>query len=176
MQKTEHLKNVFDRKVKALTLRPSIGTGTAVTKVRIRDGLTCDIEEGSWKLVADFSQRLGGEDEGPNPGVYGRAALGSCLSISYLLWAAKLGVPISNLEVEIQADYNARGAWGVDDRVTPGYSQVRYIVTIESDAPEVEVQYMMDVADAHCPYLVVFSQAQDVRREVNILIPAPTQS
>src|SRR3972149_4185870 len=76
-EKIEHLKTALERNIKAIELRPSIGRGTAVTKVRIRDGCTAEIEDGGWKLIADESGKDGGNGEGPDPGVYGRAALGS---------------------------------------------------------------------------------------------------
>jgi hypothetical protein len=75
--------------------------GTAVTRVRLVDGLACEIEEGAWKLVADMSPKSGGEGKGPNPGILGRGALGSCLAIGYAMWAARLGVPLTSLEVEV---------------------------------------------------------------------------
>ena len=34
----------------------------------------------------------------------GRGALGSCLAMGYMMWAAKLGVPIAGLEVEVQGE------------------------------------------------------------------------
>ncbi|NIV03707.1 MAG: OsmC family peroxiredoxin, partial [Calditrichae bacterium] len=55
----------------------------------------------------------GGNNQGPNPGIFGRAALGSCLAIGYMRWAAKLGVPISKIDIEVQTDYDARGEYGV---------------------------------------------------------------
>ena len=103
----------------------------------------------------------------PDPGVYGRTALGSCLAIGYQFWAAKLGVVFSRLEVDVQADYDSGGYHGVTD-VPPGYSQVRYIVSVDSDAPEADVLNVLDQADAHSPYRDVFTRALDVRREVRV--------
>ncbi len=71
----QRMKEAVDRNVKAITLRPSVGQGTAVTKVRIRDACTAEIEDGGWKLVADESVKDGGNGEGPDPGVFGRVAL-----------------------------------------------------------------------------------------------------
>jgi len=119
------IKRAFERNVKAITLRPSVGQGTAITKVRVRNGLTCDIEDGGWKLVADEDKSWAGHAEGPDPGVLGRASLGSCLAIGYALSAAKLGVPVTGIEVEVQADYDARGLLGIDDSIAPGWSAVR---------------------------------------------------
>jgi uncharacterized OsmC-like protein len=163
----ERLKTVFERAVKALTLRPSLGRNTGVTRARIREGLTCDVESGPWRLVADMPKTAGGSEAGPTPGVYGRAALGSCLAIGYMMYAAKLGVPIRSLEVEIQADFDDGALYGVRDS-PPGYLEVRYVVTVESSAPEADVLRVLDEGDAHSPYLDVFSRGQKCRRIVRV--------
>jgi uncharacterized OsmC-like protein len=170
MERIEQIKTVFERNAKAMAVRPAIGRGTATTKVRLRDGLTCEVEDGRWKLTVDMSAKSGGDGRAPDPGVYGRTALGSCLAISYQLWAAKLGVVFSRLEVDVQADYDSCGYHGVAD-VPAGYSQVRYIVSVDSEAPEVDVLNVLDQADAHSPYLDVFTRALDVRREVRVAQP-----
>jgi uncharacterized OsmC-like protein len=144
-----HIASALERNVKAVTLRPSVGQGTAVTRVRLRDGLACDIEEGPWKLTAGMTEKYGGSNEAPNPGVYGRAALGSCLVIGYAMWAARLGVPLESLEIEVQADYDVRGELGADDAVRPGYSQIRYTVTVSSPASAEEIDRWLDTADRY---------------------------
>src|SRR5258708_9288478 len=166
MERIEQIKSTFERNAKAMAMRPSLGRGTAKTKVTLRDGLTCDVEDGPWKLTVDMSAKSGGEGRGPDPGVYGRTALGSCLAIGYMFWASKLGVAFSRLDIEVQADYDSGGYHGVADG-PPGYSQVRYVVSVESDAPEAEVLNVLDQADAHSPYRDVFTRALDVRREVH---------
>lgn len=163
----ERIRNVFERNRKALSLKPAIGQGTAATRVCVKQGLTCEVEEGPWKLTVDMSSKHGGSSSGPNPGVLGRAALGSCLAMSYARWAAVLGVEITGLEVEIQADYDARGEYGVGD-VLAGYGEVRYVVRIESDAPEMEIARVLDAGEEHTPYLDVFRHPQRVRRIVQI--------
>jgi uncharacterized OsmC-like protein len=144
-----HIAAVLERNIKAVTLRPSVGQGTATTKVTLRDGLACDIQEGPWRLVAGMTEKYGGSNDGPNPGVYGRAALGSCLAIGYAMWAARLGVPIESLEIEVQADYDVRGELGANDSVRPGYSEVRYIVTVASPAPSDAITQWLDTADRY---------------------------
>lgn len=166
--RTERIKTKFERNVRALELRPGVGRGTAVTTVRLAGGLACEIEEGPWRFASDMSNKTGGDNSAPNPGIIGRAALGTCLATSYALWAACMGVSFDRLEVEVQADYDTRGMYGVDD-VPPGYIQIRYVVTVESDASESEIMRVLDHSDACCDYLAVFRDPQDVRREVRIL-------
>ena len=152
-----------------MSMRPSLGQGTAVTKVTLRDGLTCDVEDGAWKLTVDMSAKSGGDGRGPDPGVFGRTALGSCLAICYTLWAARHGLPFTKLDVEVQADYDSGGYHGVAADVPPGYHQMRYIVTIESDAPQADIIRLLDEADAHSPYRDNFARAIDLRREVRVV-------
>ena len=168
MASTTVIKEKFERNAKVVKLRPERGRYTSVTKVRLRDGLTCDIEDGSWKLVADMGRGSGGEEAGPTPGAYGRAALGSCLAIATAQWAAVMDVPIDGVEIEVQSDADAAGAYGVAD-VPPGYTQARCIVTVRSSAPEHEVMKVLDVATERCLIWDVFARAVDVRREVRIV-------
>ena len=168
MPKLDRIREAFARNRKAVTLRPSIGQGTAVTRVRMGEGLTCSVKDGRWELTTAMSEKSAGSGEAPDPGVFGRAALGACLATGITMWAARAGVPIDALEVEVQADYDVRGEYGIDD-VEPAYSQVRYEVTIRSDAPEADVLSVLDRAEAVSPYLRLFRNPQDVRREVRVL-------
>ena len=86
------------------------------------------------------------------------------------MYAAKEGVPIASIEVEIEADYDDGAFFGVAD-VPPGYLDVRYSVTVYSDAPEAEVHRVLDEADTHSAYLDVFGRAQRLTRTARVLPP-----
>ena len=172
MSQTEKIKSAVDRSTKALSLKPSLGIGTGTSKTRIKNGLLCEIQEGKWTLSVDLPESSGGTALAPTPGVLGRAALGSCLAITYMIKAAQMNVEVSSLEVEVQADYNHGGLFGTAD-VPPCYSEVRYKVTIESDAAEEDIMKMLDDADQHSPYLYIFAGAQTCKREVEIVSPKP---
>jgi uncharacterized OsmC-like protein len=173
MNDAEVIKTAIERNVKAVSLRPSVGQGTAVTRARLTPGLSCEIEEGPWRFTVGMSAKYGGTNAGPNPGVYGRAALGSCLVLGYAMWAARLGVPIDALDVEVRADYDVRGELGAAADVPPGYLAVRYLVRVESPAPEADVQRMLDLADRHSSWLDDYTRAIPVQREVRITAGRP---
>ncbi len=170
MDQQERIRTSFERNARALALRPAVGRGTAITRVTVRDGLTCDVEDGPWRLTADMGEKAGGNNQGPNPGVLGRAALGTCLAVSYILWASRFNVPIARLEVEVQTDYDSRGYHGVDD-VPPGYEAIRYLVTVESEASETEVLRALDMADRNSDFLALYRNPQEVTRDVRVLAP-----
>lgn len=168
MDGTEGVREALERSVKAVTLRPAVARGTGVTKVRLGPGLECEAVDGQWRLTVGMTETYGGSNAGPTPGVYGRTALGSCLAMGYAMWAARLGVPLDALEVEIHADYDARGELGVADDVRPGYSEIRYVVRVESPAPEAEVLRMLDTAERYSSYRDDFANTVPLRREVHI--------
>lgn len=173
MAEAKELKNIQERNVKALKLRPAIGQGTATTTVRVRDGLTCDIEDGRWRLVADEMPGDGGAGEGPDPGVLVRAGLGSCLAMGYVQWAARLEIPIDSVEVTVEADYDARGMFGVDESVPAGWTGVRYTATISSPAPPERVRELVETADRYSPILDDVRRALPVKSELRIQSGAP---
>jgi uncharacterized OsmC-like protein len=134
------------------------------------NGLTCEMIEGNWKFSADMPEAIGGNNSAPTPGVYGRAALGSCLAIGYIMKAAQLDIPVKNLEVEVQADFDDGALIGTANKnVPPGYLEVRYTITIESDAEEEKIMQIINEGDKHSPYLDVFSRAQKCVRNINIV-------
>jgi uncharacterized OsmC-like protein len=168
MTSTARIKRTFERNKRALTLKPSMGRGTAKTKAKMVDGLHFEVEDGAWKMEVDMSEKSGGTGLAPDPGVYGRSALASCLGINYALHAAVEGLKISSLEIEVQADYDSNGNYGTLDQ-PPGYRQVRYVVAIEADASESEILQFVEEADKHCPYLDIFARPIDVQREVRVV-------
>ena len=163
----QRIRSALQRSVQVVEHRPAKAIGTAVTRVRVREGMTCEVRDGDWDLVIDLPVRWGGADEGPNPGVVGRGALGACLSMAYLRWAADAGLPIDSLEVEIQADYDARGELGLAD-VTPAYTEVCYTVDVRSPAPPEELRRAFERAEERCPWLKVFADPMPMRRELRL--------
>jgi len=165
------LQSIVERAAAAVTLRPAIGQGTDTTAVRLRTGTTCDVEEGPWQIVADLDPELGGSHNHPGPGFLLRAALGTCFAQTAALWAAKLGVPIDHLNVEVEAHHDARGLLGVDG-AAPRFTGLRYRITAESTAPEEDVQRVLDAARAHSPVHDSLGHALTIERDVQIVAPA----
>lgn len=169
MIETQNIKAAIERSQKALTLKPDLGKGTGVSKVRITNGLACEIQEGNWKMNAGMPAGVGGDGSAPTPGVYGRAALGACLAIGYMMKAAELEIPINNLEVQVEADFDDGALLGTADRnIPPGYLEIRYTINIESNAAEEIIMQLLDDGDARSPYLDIFTRAQKCIRKVNI--------
>jgi uncharacterized OsmC-like protein len=173
MPTTRDLKTAFDRNAKALQLRPGMATSTARTTVSLRgDGTTCEIEDGPWKLVADLERGMGGDGAAPDPGVFGRGALGACMVLGYEMWAAHLGVRIEGARVTIESDFDSRGMYAVDESVSPGWQAVRCIIEITSpDDPE-RVAEVVEKANRYSPLMADITRPVSLTCDVRISAPA----
>jgi len=157
------IKQIFERNVELLTHKPARGFLTFATTARLVDGLRCEIEDGAWRLAADMPANIGGNNTAPSPGVLGRGALASCLVIGLSRWAARLGVPLDALEVEVEADLDARGELGMSAEIRPGYGEVRYTISLRSPAPRELVKDLIATATSYSPYLDIFGHAVVLR-------------
>ena len=153
MEDQAPIRSALERNVKVVGARPSVGQGVAVSRASLGPGLSCEVTEGPWRFSVGMTEKYGGVNNGPNPGVYGRGALASCLAIGYSMWAARLGVPLTSLSVEVHASYDVRGELGVDDTVRPGYGEMRCVISIESDAPEADIRRLAETAERHSSWL-----------------------
>jgi uncharacterized OsmC-like protein len=88
--------------------------------------------------------------------------------MSYVMWAAQLDVPLHEIAVEVQADTDLRGMYGVDD-IPAGYSAVRYVVSVRSPASQEAILRVLDTAEDHSPYVDVFRRPQVLQRQLHIV-------
>ena len=161
------IREISERNARMLALKPDRGHLTALTRARIVGGTRCEIEDGPWKLAADMPVKAGGDDTAPTPGTLGRGALASCIAIGISLWAARLEIPLEGVEVEVEADFDARGELGVGE-VRAGYQEVRYRVAIDSPAPDERLVALLDTVERHSPYVDVFARPQSLRRSLRL--------
>lgn len=171
----ERIKSAFERNGRAMELRPAVGQKTAITKVRLVDGLHVEAKEGRWKLSCDASEKSGGTAAGPDPGFVVRAALGNCFAMGYVTWAAHSGIPVESVEVEIHADFDARGQHGVEG-IPAGYGEIRYHVRIESPAPEADVRRVVEQADNASMVADVYRRAHTLVRLLTVAKPGESRS
>lgn len=165
MSSAQRIRDAFDRMQHVFAKRPAVARATATMRACIIDGLRCEAREGDWLFALDLPVDAGGTNAGATPGVHGRAALASCLAMSYSIEFARAGIEARSVEVEVQVDYDNRGLVGMDN-IKPGYLSVRHTLYLDTDASLDVVQPALEKAQRNSPYLDVFAQAQPVSGQV----------
>lgn len=120
------------------------------------DGVRSHIRIGDHQLVADEPPALGGEGAAPNPVEYALAGLLSCQVVTYRFHAARLGIPLDEVHIDVEGDLDVRGFFGIDDAVRPGFGEVRLVVDLRGPASPEDYRRLRETVDAHCPVLDLF--------------------
>jgi uncharacterized OsmC-like protein len=165
------LKELFDRWASAMARHPAFARGSGHARVRLDVGLGCDVELEGHTLRVDQPTAEGGGATGPDPGQLLRASLGASLAMGCRIWGARLGVAIEAIEVELTCDYDARGPLGVAAEVPVGWSQIRFDVTVTTEAPDEDVRRVVERAGRLSPMLANLAPA--VRRVERLTIVRP---
>jgi len=105
----------------------------------------------SFVLTTDDPDVLGGVDSAPTPVETLMAGLAGCVTSGIAANAALFDVPLDDLTIELEADMDFRGVLGHDKTIRSGLTDVRYTVTIESQAPEDRVRRCKETIDRKSP-------------------------
>lgn len=79
----------------------------------------------TFTMDADEPAILAGNDEGANPVEHLLHALASCLTTSMVAHAAVRGIPVEEVESELEGDIDLRGFLGLAPDVPKGYTDIR---------------------------------------------------
>jgi len=167
-QMVDDIGSAIERLEAAVVRRPGFGVGTSHSVTTLGEGLRCSTVEGAWSIEADLVPAMGGGGTAPTPNVLLRAALGTCMAMSYRLRAARRGVELTSIRVTVEADSELAGMLSCDAVAPPGYTEVRYHVEVESPDDPARVAAILDEGDRLSPLLDVFSRAITMRRTTEI--------
>ncbi len=152
------LKDLFERKRRALLRRPVFGRTAAEARGRSTEDLSCEIEEGPWRTRLDQPEDEGGTGKAPQPDQMMRASLVAGLATDYRLWGARLDVRIDDVEVSVLCESDARGPLGIEGAAI-GWKRMVLDVRVTSRAPEADVRRVIETADRLSALLANLSPA-----------------
>ena len=91
-----------------------------------------------FELHADEPSILAGSDDGANPVEHLLNALASCVTTSLVAHAAVQGIPIEELESELEGDIDLGGFLGLDPGIPKGYTNIRMKFKVKTDPDNIE--------------------------------------
>jgi len=129
-------------------VRPNSG----VRRIQIRDH----------QVLTDSPAEGAGDDLGPSSPELQLGVLASCLAHVFVTHAAALEVPLSAVEVEVEARIDDRARMPGHER-TPIYPHhISYIVRVESSAPQEIMADLHELVERNCPILNLLKEPQVV--------------
>jgi uncharacterized OsmC-like protein len=168
MDRNAEIRAAQDRVIAVYRKRPDTAFSSVQASAHVGEGLTCKFRQGDHEAVMDMSKVLGGDEKGPTPGFFIRAGLAGCVAIGIKLTAAREGIALGSIDVDIEMDFDDSAMFGVGSN-TAAPLETRFKITLQSAAPWEEVTAMVDRALAADPYFLALRDAQNVTARV---IPA----
>ena len=165
------IKTTVERAVKAMQDRPAIAEATIRNSAHLDDGLGCACTEGDWRLDLDLPKSIGGEHNGPTPGVYVRSALTACIAMGIKLFACRYDVPVEAVDVDLTVEADFRADFGIGD-VPPGYKSFAVEISVTSSADPAIVEKLVADSLACSPLLALHVSPQTV--DVNVTVTPAT--
>lgn len=126
------------------------------------------------EVETDMPPELGGEGAGVAPGWLLRAGVASCTATSIAMTAAREGIALDTLEVEVASRSDARGLLGVPEpdgaAVTPGPLEVRMRVRIAArGVPQERLRSLVQAANGRSPMTAALRNAYAVPLAIEFL-------
>jgi uncharacterized OsmC-like protein len=118
------------------------------------------------RIVTDMPSGVGGRGELPTPGWLFRASMASCVASTVAMEAAREGVTLASLEVEVDSESDDRGILGMDQVVPAGPLSTRIRIRARADGvDEPALRSILERGAARCPVCDATKRAVDVSVE-----------
>ena len=119
------------------------------------------------RTVTDMVGGIGGQGEHPSPGWLLRAGIASCVAATIGMEAAREGIELTSLEVDVDSESDDRGILGIDESVPAGPLSTRIQVRAQaSGVDDGRFREILERGAARCPVYDATKRAVDVTLEI----------
>ena len=147
----------------------SVGQGSFTTVTTWEDEARARTTARSFSIETDEPAPLGGTDAAVDPMELVLAAVGTCLSIGWVTQARKRGIDYRDLRIDVSGDYDLRGYLDLDADTRPGFSDISYTVTVDTDASPEQLAEIKNAAERTSPMFDNVLNATPVRGRVTTI-------
>ncbi|MFG6115436.1 OsmC family protein [Halobacillus sp. MO56] len=123
---------------------------TFYATAQLQEGMQVKATSRNFEVTIDEPAQMGGTDTGMNPVELLLTALGACQAIVARAYARQFDIAFDDFRVEVAGDLDTDGFMHKSD-VRSGYSDIRYTIHIETDAPQEKVAEFIAFIEKTCP-------------------------
>ena len=163
------IKDSIDNAVRYLTEHPDEARYTdSYARAKLDEALRVHVEgPGGERIVTDMPTGVGGRGEEPSPGWLFRAAIASCVAATIGMEAAREGLVLVDLEVEVDSESDDRGILGMDEEVPAGPLSTRVRIRARADGADAGgMREVLERGAGRCPVCDATKRAVDVSLEI----------
>lgn len=132
---------------------PDAALITLKAKGKLDDGISCKVETGRAIAVAGLHPATGGSGHELCSGDMLLEALVACAGVTVRAVSTALGINVRGGSVEAEGDLDFRGTLGVDKEAAVGFKSIRVKFTLDTDAPQEQIDKLLTLTERYCVVL-----------------------
>lgn len=161
MATSSEIRAAQQRVSEAFRRKPSVALSTAQGSASLTEGLLCRYRQGDHEVAMDMGTVLGGAGVAPTPGFYFRAAVAGCAAIGIKMTAAREGIEIEAVTVDVEMDFDDSALLGMGGNPAAPL-ETRLKISLRSREDGERLKTMVDRALAADPFFLALRDSQKV--------------
>jgi uncharacterized OsmC-like protein len=149
MNSTE-LKNLQAPLKEKYRSEPASAVITLKAEGKIGEGISCSIQSGRAFIEAGLHPATGGTGLLACSGDLLLEALVACAGVTLTAVATAIGLEIKNGVVKAEGDLDFRGTLGVSKEVPVGFTSIRLIFKLDTDATPEQIESLSKLTERYC--------------------------
>ena len=133
---------------------PASAVLTLRAKGRVsQDSVTCKLETGKPGVAAGLHPATGGDGSAACSGDMLLEALVGCAGVTLAAVSTSMGIELKDATVAAEGELDFRGTLGVAKDAPVGFTRIRIIFALDTDAPAEKVQKLVELTERYCVVL-----------------------
>jgi uncharacterized OsmC-like protein len=167
MDDNSRIRTAQQRVVGVFRRKPTAALSTMRASGHLDAGLLCTVRQDRHEAAMDMGAVLGGGDAAPSPGFYIRAGLIGCIAIGIKMTAAREGIQVDSVDVDVEMDFDDSAMLGMGANSAAPLS-TRITISLDSPVLAGTVESMVGRALAADPFFLALRDPQSVATTIII--------
>lgn len=130
--------------------QPATALVTLRAEGRLGEGVSCRIETGRALVEAGLHPATGGSGAQACSGDMLLQALVACSGVTLNAVATSLGITLRDATLRAEGELDFRGTLGVAKDAPVGFTQIRLMISLDTDASPEQVQKLIQLTERYC--------------------------
>jgi uncharacterized OsmC-like protein len=146
---------------------PSSAAFTLRARGRVsQEAITCTLETGKAGKPAGLHPATGGDGSAACSGDMLLEALVGCAGVTLAAVSTSMGIALTEATVSAEGDIDFRGTLGVAKDAPVGFTKIRLIFALKTDAPADKIKKLIELTERYCVVFQTLAHPPSIEVEV----------
>jgi uncharacterized OsmC-like protein len=148
---------------------PETASLTLHAEGRIGEGISCRVETGKALVEAGLHPATGGDGFSACSGDMLLQALVACAGVTLRAVATALDIPVRDGMIRAEGDLDFRGTLGVAKDAPVGFTEIRMICELDTDATEEQRASLLKLTERYCVVYQTLARSPSMRISARVV-------